>query len=828
MRTGSSWLDFKLGARMLKKYPGLTLVGGMGMAVAIAIGAITSEAFYTFSTPMLPLDGGERVVGIESWDTEANRPELRTLHDFAAWREELRSVEDLGAFATVERNLIAAGGPAGPVKIAEMTASGFKVARVSPLLGRYLVPADERAEAPPVVVIGYDAWRNRFAGDPGILGREVRLGNSVHTVVGVMPEDFSFPVNHGFWVPLRARPSDYERREGPEIYVFGRLAPGVALDEAQAELTATGRRTAAAFPGTHERIQPRVVPYAGLWFGAEIGYVLQMLRLVMGMLLIMVSVNIAVLVYARTVARMGEISVRSALGASRRRIVTQLFVEALVLATVAALVGLVIARLALKPVSTTMVEGMGGLPFWVDFQLSPGTILYVFGLVIVAAVIVGVVPAIKATGRQLQSSLRELGSGAGGGRLGGTWTTLIVAQVAFAVAVLPRAVLFEAELIGPATAEPGFAAEEFLTSRLDMDRETTPSAQAEDYRRQFDTRFAALQTELVRRLRAEPGVADVTFASGVPGADESRDLVEVDGASRPAASASSHKVRSLRVDVGFFDAFGVATLTGRGFNSGDADTASTAVIVNRSFVQQVLGGGNALGRRVRYVNTTGGAEASSPESEPWYEIVGVVGDLPPNALEPRLPGGVMYHAMAPGHLHPVSLAVRLRGAAPVALAARLREITTGLDPALRTDEILPLDEFYRQDKKELHLVATAVTLVTLSVLILSAAGIYALMAVAVTQRRREIGIRSALGAQPQQIIISIFSRALRQLVIGVAVGIGVAILLEVLQQGGIMDGQGAVVLPGISALMLAVGLLAAAGPARRALRVQPTEALRDG
>ncbi|HEV2736395.1 MAG TPA: FtsX-like permease family protein, partial [Longimicrobiaceae bacterium] len=166
--------------------------------------------------------------------------------------------------------------------------------------------------------------------------------------------------------------------------------------------------------------------------------------------------------------------------------------------------------------------------------------------------------------------------------------------------------------------------------------------------------------------------------------------------------------------------------------------------------------------------------------------------------------------------------------APVTMAARLREITTSLDPALRADEIFALDQFYRDDKTELHLVTTAVTLVTLSVLLLSAAGIYALMSVAVTQRRREIGIRSALGAHPRQIITSIFSRALRQLVIGVVVGIGLAVLFEVIQQGGIMDGQGAIVLPGISALMLAVGLLAAAGPARRALRVQPTEALRDG
>ncbi|MEE8146133.1 MAG: ABC transporter permease, partial [Longimicrobiales bacterium] len=231
-----SWLDVKLGLRMLVKYPALTLVGGLGMAVAIAISAGFFAILHSYVQPTLPLDEGERVVGIENWDGAANDQDRHSLHDFVTWRDELESVEDLGAFRTVGRNLIVPDGPTEPVGVAEMTASGFRVARVRPLLGRPLVEEDEREGALPVVVIGYDVWQTRFAGDPAIVGRDVRLGNTVHTVVGVMPEGFAFPSNHSFWAPLRADPADYERRQGPEIYVFGRLAPGVTFEEAQAEL----------------------------------------------------------------------------------------------------------------------------------------------------------------------------------------------------------------------------------------------------------------------------------------------------------------------------------------------------------------------------------------------------------------------------------------------------------------------------------------------------------------------------------------------------------------------------------------------------------------
>lgn len=350
-----SWLDVKLGLRMLAKYPGLSLVGGLGMAVVVAIGALFAAMVGVYYAD-LPLEEGDRVVAIENWDVEVNNQERQILHDFVVWRDELESVEDLGAYRTVERNLIVPGGSVRPVTVARMTASGFRLARVQPLLGRYFTEDDEHAASPPVVVIGYDVWQRRFAGDPDVIGQVVQLGGAKRTVIGVMPADFEFPVSHNVWVPFQAEPSDYALREGPGIFVFGRLAPGFTLEEAQAELTTMGRQWAAAFPETHEKLRPRLVPYTVQFFDSGEAYVIPAAQLLVILLLAEVCVNIAILVYARTATRQGEIAVRSALGASRRRIVGQLFVEALVLSAAAALVGLTTAAVVLRQIEAIFVQ----------------------------------------------------------------------------------------------------------------------------------------------------------------------------------------------------------------------------------------------------------------------------------------------------------------------------------------------------------------------------------------------------------------------------------------------------------------------------------------
>ena len=245
------------------------------------------------------------------------------------------SVEQVGAYHTVERSLAVAEGPTEPVSIAEMTASGFQLARVPPLLGRPLIEQDEGDGALPVLVIGAEAWRTRFGSDPEIIGRRVRLDDVDHTVVGVMPDDFAFPVNHRFWTPFRAASARSLKDAGREGAIFARLAPGVTLDAAEAELTTIGLMPRAADSETVGQLHPRVVRYTAAFYGDFRQWEVRLLLFLVSLLLIPPCANIAILVYARTVTRQEEFAARSALGASRRRIVGQIFVEVLVLAALA-------------------------------------------------------------------------------------------------------------------------------------------------------------------------------------------------------------------------------------------------------------------------------------------------------------------------------------------------------------------------------------------------------------------------------------------------------------------------------------------------------------
>ena len=824
---GGFGLDVKLGLRMLRKSWGLTLVGGLAMTVviAIAVGIFAVAEMGLWGT--LPLDDGDRVVAIQTWDATAHRRHATSLPNFDRWRDDLRGVEDIGAFQTVERNLVIADGAAEPVSIAEMTASGFQLARVRPLLGRTIVDEDERDTAVPVVVIGYDVWQARFSADPAVVGQTIRIGGMVHTVVGVMPEHFAFPLNHSFWTPLRAGPSGHVPA-GPEGAVFARLAPGITLEGAQAELMTLGLLPPTTVPETDEQLHPRVVPYTFAFTGdferAEARWVFRLMLLVVTLLLVPPCANIAILVYARTVTRQEEFAARYALGASRGRIVGQLFVEVLVLAMGAAGVALVLARLALKQAQLFINEGLrDGAPFWMDFTLSFTTVLFAAGLAVVAATIAGVVPALKATSSQMQSGFRALGSRTGM-QLGTTWTVLVVAQIAFSLAALPIAIEMGWGTLRPGILGPGFAAEDYLTGRLVAGQEMLTGTTAEGDQRPFASRFGALQAELVRQLKAEPDVVEVTLAAAMPGQEQWANI-EVDGVALPddGIFEGDNMVRFNQVDDRFFEVFGAPLLTGRRFDAGDLEPARPAVIVDRTLARQLMGDGNPLGHRVRYLRKWGGEASATSEPGRWFDVVGVVTDLRANATR-----GTMYHPLAPGQIHPASLALRMRST-PASVANRLREIATALDPTLRVETGRTLDEIYREQAVGNNLGAFSLAAVTLSVLLLSAAGMYALMSFTVSQRRREIGIRSALGAQPRRLLAGIFRHALGQLAVGAVGGLLLALLLDYylpVEQAGGWNIPG--VVPAAAVLMIGVGLLAAAGPARRGLRIEPTEALREG
>jgi putative ABC transport system permease protein len=546
------------------------------------------------------------------------------------------------------------------------------------------------------------------------------------------------------------------------------------------------------------------------------------MQFIVALLLGVVCINVAILVYARTATRHAEIAVRSALGAGRRRIVAQLFVEALVLTGVAAVIGVGIVALALREVDAALAQVAGPLPFWMEFSLTPGGLVDTLALAIGAAAIVGVVPALKVTGRRVQTGLKDISPGSGAGmRLGKIWTGLIVAQVAIAVAMLPAAIYHAWDATRHGVSDPGFAAHEFLTAHLAMDREA-------------NGHFADRQAEVMRRLWAVPQVAGATSAVVAPGS-EPRAWIEIDGVAGPvenddfsvaAGSATGHGVAFNHVDTDWFTVFQVPILRGRGFSAGDTATTATAAIVNRSFVDQLLPAADVLGRRFRYVGVSGDGRPEDVDFERWYEIVGVVADFPVNNMDSGTAQPKVFHAMTASVLPPVSVNVRVRSGEATAFASEMLQIAADVDPSLQLRNVRRLDALLLEDQSLFRLIASVLLLLTLSVVVLSAAGIYALMSCTVEQRRKEIGIRAALGANPRRILAAIFARALAQLGAGAAVGLAIAASLEAASGGELMANRGAIVMPLVAVFMMLVGLAAAWVPARRGLQIHPINTLR--
>lgn len=838
-------LDFRLGVRMLAKYPGLTLVGGLAMAFGIFAGAVTFEMSTMLNDPKLPLPESDRLVQLRIYDVKESHAEPRALHDFTVWQQSLRSVTELGAYRDVARNLTVTAGDARPVQMAEMTSAGFRLAPERPLLGRTIGEADERSGAPPVIVIGYETWRTRFASDSNVIGRSVQVGDAFATVIGVMRKGYGFPRSHDAWVPLQLDGLDRTPRTGPALSMFGRLAPGVTLEQAQSELATLGRRAAQEFPNTHQNIRPDIERYAKP-FDMPQGNLIMNLAIpgFAVMLLVLVCSNVALLLFARAATREGELIVRSALGATRGRIIAQLFAEALVLGALAAALGLVVADFILRQWGRPFLEeNLGRLPFWYDPHVSVGTVLYAVALTLLAAVIAGALPALKVT-NGMGARLRQAAAGAGGLKFGGVWTAVIIAQVAFTTA-FPAMVLIEQQMLARVqTFDAGFPAEQYLAVWVEPSGDAASSMEmsADSAQRAEGARFEASLETLRQRVASDPAVLGVTFVDRLPTEGHREFHVELDddataGAQRLAASDTKGPLRNTSaayIDPSYFTVLQAPLLAGRAFQVGDIGPESHVLIVDQSFVEQVLEGRNAIGRRVRLAHYGDGPGSRTDLTRPWYQIIGVVKELGMGSPYQRGRAAGVYMPTMPGQQGPSNMVVRVRGD-PLSFIPQVRALATTADPTLR------LTKFQRADQVSdgilwiIKMWLKMTVALTAVALLLSLAGIYAVMSFTVARRTREIGIRVALGANARRVVGTIFRKPLTQVVFGVTVGAvlaGVFLVFMSTCQDGVCD-EVTVVTPArvallllYSTIILGVCLLACVVPTRRALAVEPVEALR--
>lgn len=803
-----SALDVALGLRLLRRYPGITAIGTLAMAVAIALGMLYVEGLTKGLHPTLPVTNGDRIVTVRYWDIEKRAVEERSLHDFAMSRANVTTIELFGAALTFTRNLVTEDRQVEPVRGAEITANAFTLMGITPLVGRTLVARDEQPQEPLAVVIGERLWTRRFARDPSVVGRPVKVGTADATIVGVVPERFGFPVNHHLWIPLRADGSLLTPRTGPPVSIFGRLAPGVSLQQAQAEIDGIAAGLAPANREAYKNIQPRVVGYGTPPLEGDTPMIKNVVYAANAFFLLLLGVictNVATLVFARTATRGWEVAVRNALGASRGRIVAQLFVEALVLTVVAAAVGTAMATLALRWAVRDV--GVDLLPFWITDSLSTTTLLYAGLLTLVAAVIVGVLPAIRVTRLNVQDGLRREQAASAHLRFGGVWTTVIVVQVAITVASIPLAtvLVLASNRFGQRAAAVG--GDRYLTAVVAFEREEQSSDAAGRA-----ARGRASLAELERRLRAEPGVEQVAFADRLPVMDTSKYNIEVDAAA--GAPAMGLRWSTLaHVSPDFFATFGSAVVAGRNFSPLDLERGNV-LIVNQSFTRLVLGDHNPLGQRIRIARGEDGAAAD----DGWYEVVGVVRDVGWQMPEPS-EQAAMYH---PSLLQPgttVSVAVQTHD--PKGFAPRLRILANAVDPEMQLTDVRLLSDVGGRGATLTWTMASVAGVVSLLVLLLSASGIHALMSFIVARRTREIGIRVALGSPPRRIVSGIFTRAFLQIATGILAGSAlVALKIDFASATQVL------MLIGADVVMLVAGLVACALPLRRALTIDPTVALR--
>jgi putative ABC transport system permease protein len=848
------WLDLKLGGRMLVKYPGLTIVGGLAMAFAIWVGLVIFQVAGLFVHPSLPLPKGDRLVEIQTFDKVANDEEEQILHDFLQWRQSLRSLTDIGAWRDVTRNLtVSTGSEAQTVKVAEMSVSGFRVSDGEPLMGRVLLEADEQPAAPTVVVIGYDIWRKRFGSDPNVLGRSVQLGNEHATVIGVMREGYEFPVSHDVWMPLKTALLDQTPRSGPAITVFGLIADDETMRTAQAELSTVGRNAAAQFPATHQHLEPRLRPYAMMAAPGDPGdqAIMYSIYFFTVTLLMLICGNVGLLLFARAASREADLMVRTALGASRWRIVSQMFAEALVLGSVAAIVGITAAGLTLGTWGVTFLEtNIGRLPFWFDLSLSWPAFAVAIALTVMAAAVAGILPALKIT-RGMGQRLKETTAGSGGLQFGGVWTVVIVAQVA-ATVMFPAVVYFEQSLAGGVQDfDPGFANERYLALQIERDYPIDGSVTIDAALLERNARLAATLEDVRQRVAAQPGVAGVTFAEDVPTTNQSQKLIEMGYDPSPSASATGdldvalaesrfREATVAAVHPSYFEVLDAPILAGRGFTTADAAPGSRVAIVDQGFIDQVLQGRNAVGQQVRFRYRAaglrkwgpGGADEAAGPGD-WHEIIGVVRDL--GVGSPMQPGRAagLYIPATPDLFDQIHMLVHVRGGDPLTVAPQVRDAVTSVDPSLRLVNVQRANEVNNDSLWTMTLWLRITVVLSSVALVLSLAGIYAVLSFTVARRTRDIGVRVALGASRKGVVLATFRRPLFQVAAGVVIGTAIiftaATLLKYTQFPGSekdLTVQGMAMIIGYGIVMLGVCMLGCVVPTRRALSIEPTIALR--
>lgn len=779
----------------------------LASVAVLALGIGSATVVFSFANGLflrpLPYPDSSQLVAIDEWSPKDPLEHGQiTAPNFADIRSRSKLIAEMGLWNSDDASI--RDGAAFRVHIGEVTVGFFPVFGIQPILGRWLNADEDAPNGPRAVVISEELWREHYGAASDILSRNLNTGNNTYRIVGVMPAGFHLPDRALAWFPMRLDFATAPRTDYG-VSAVGRLAPGATVEAASAEvdglLTGIHREHPEADNGWRARVQSFHQSIT-----AEYRPALTLLLVGAGLLLVIACANVSNLLLATASARVREMAVRRALGASRRRLIRQLIVESVVLGLAGGLPGVLIAYLGV-PALLSLVPI--DLPQWMNFAVDARVLMFTVAISLVTALIFGLAPSVTASGGDLVSMLRDGDRGGTGRGRQRRWREgWVIAQVALSVLLLVGAGLMIRSFIALRFQPLGYDPERVLAVKIDFPSKKYVAGGP----------VRALIADLHRQIASLPGVTSVAFGTGVPLANGWSRYFTIEG--RPLPLEQMPFVNHTVITPGYFQALGIPILRGRDVTAADYE-APHVMLVTQSFADQHWPGENAVGKRVRF--------GPPQKNEPWHEVIGVVGNSRVSALtDDDRPTVYLPFGAYEGESVPNAIVIRA-ATAPATLERAVRERVTSLDPSIAISSIATLGLMVERASWRDRFVAWLVGVFAVTALVLSAVGLYGALSYTVTQQQREIGIRMALGASGPLMRKLLIRRGLMLTVIGLTIGLGGALAVTRLLGAELYhvsptDGVTFALAP---ALLLLAGWLASVRPAWRATRVDPLRALRQ-
>ena len=812
--------DVRFGLRMLMKHRLATLVS----IVALALGIGANTAMFSMAEAFLlhpaPFENAQRIVALVDSRLQQNGgaagPLIGDMNPIAPatyfdWQKEARSFDQLGAYSWDEVNLT---GDSHPQKVQafQVSANLFQMLGVRPKMGRAFTNDEEQPGKDQEIVLGHALWEQRYASDPNIVGKTVKVDGKSYIIVGVMAKGFDFPMPAEAWVPLSMNLKERERRDHRWIWVLGHLKPGVSFSEAGAEMKAITEREAEAYPDTNKGWQVHTMPLSEFMTGYLTRQYTILLLGAVGFVLLIACADVANVQFARITGRGNEIAIRTALGGSRMRIVRQLLIESILLSLAGAVLGLFLAQWALALILAHMPPDVAKfVAGWKTISLDSGAFLFTLAIAVVSGILSGIAPSFMNSRTNLSDTLKESGRGTSLGRARGRLrNALVVAEISLALVLLVGAGLLVKNFQGLLNINESYAPQTLLTMNLMLPemQYAKPAARL------------AFHEQVLQRLSSLPGVQSAALVTHVPYADGG-------GVSTYAFSIEGRtlsrrgELRDAIIETtapNYFQSLNIGLRQGRFLNEADGAEATPVAVISESLARRYFPGENPLGKRIKV--------GAMDSEHPWMTIVGVVNDVHYSwIIKEEVPTIYGPFRQAP----PYYTTIVLRSLHdPLQLISPVREQIAGVDPDLPLYNIKPMDKLITESIIGIAYVAAMMAVLGVIALVLASVGVFGVMSYSVSERAHEIGIRMSMGAQTTDILRMVLRSGMTLTVLGLGIGLPIAFALARALAALLFGVQAADPFSfiGLPLLLAGVAALACYLPARRAARLDPLRALR--